>query len=1305
MPVSPSPRASNLSTPNPILLLHRWTPAGLLLALWAYGLLLTNPGFAQASGEVAFDLPADFVEPTLKRFSAQSGLQVLFPTDAVAGVLTPPVRGVMSARQALNQLLAGSAFESVQDPKSGALTVRPKSAPPAVISPNHKDATSPTNASNPDPMKTTAARSAQSSVRPNKIAALVGAWLGVAAATGQSADSSPGRTTKEESDLITLSPFTVNSQQDTGYQALSTLAGTRLNSSLKDLGGAISIYTKDFLNDINATSSSDFLLYATGMEAAGPGGNFTAGQSDINASAPDPANYRREPQNLGSRSRGLAGPTFTRDFFRTRIASDSYNSDRATVLRGPNAALFGVASPAGVVDTSTLRPDLGADKSNVTFRYGNNDSVRTSVDFNRVLIKNKLAVRLAGLKADEEYNQRPAFEKKDRIFGAVTYSPYQNTTVRANFESGVQKANRPYPMIPALNSILNNWYAAGRPSFDWSFYDDPARNPRAASQVSTTELANFTYLRRMSLQPVAVFWNNPTDRQSAFAITGGLATTTNATTPNAILTSLFHPLLNRDVANDLPFFTETINIQEVPAAYWNGANLYPGQVAGLVPAGLKFQSFTDFSAFDWANRMIDESSRQSDNFHTFNVTFEQRAWRNRLGLELAYDQQRKDTRTRSSYFGGGTSTAGVRIDTSVTMPNGLPNPNLGRPFVSMINGGSYYHVGSDVRSYRASAFLKYDFKDLGPKWARWLGSHVLNGVAERSESVDMNYQTRFVFDGDYADRLNANFTGRLLTTVVYMGPSIIGNNNPLKLEPIRVPALDIGPAGQVAYFARQGVATDPGGFVQSPLDINWVNVNGRVSREVITSEAATLQSHWLQQHVVTMFGLRRDTDFLGTQPTNTVFNPAAPQDFGKIFWGIHDVNAIFPHTPARNVSAQSRSASVVAYWPRRLVALPRGTDLSVFYSTSENFTPVGGRVTYWNMSIEPPHGTTKEYGLNFSAWDDKLTIRFNQYETKSVGLSGGGLLSNPMGSFFPALAIRWMVEANTNPHLQAMRNADIALINDTLRTLPGAPDYLSIWQASVSGTVPNLIGTRASSVPGGGDTTDFVSKGQELDLIFNPSRNWRLLVNAAHQETVKSNIAPFAQQVYHLIMPVLEKLKDRSYTSYPVGWQPGTPLPANWQTLGQYVDATLRVPYATDRATEGDPSAEQRNWRANAVVNYKFTMSSPFGEWLKGWSIGGAVRWQSKMVVGLPSTRTADGGITFDRGHPFYAPAETNVDASLGYERRLWNGRVGWRVQLNGSNLYRERDLITVAIQPWGEVAAARPAPERRWYLTNSFSF
>src|SRR5262245_55944258 len=80
---------------------------------------------------------------------------------------------------------------------------------------------------------------------------------------------------------VKLSPFVVNSSRDTGYAAATTLAGTRLDTPLKDLGAAISIYTKDFLEDIAATNTGDLLIYATSMDAAGPGGNF-AGTSNFN---------------------------------------------------------------------------------------------------------------------------------------------------------------------------------------------------------------------------------------------------------------------------------------------------------------------------------------------------------------------------------------------------------------------------------------------------------------------------------------------------------------------------------------------------------------------------------------------------------------------------------------------------------------------------------------------------------------------------------------------------------------------------------------------------------------------------------------------------------------------------------------------------------------------------------------------------------------------------------------------------------------------------------------------------------------
>ncbi|MDP3073647.1 MAG: hypothetical protein Q8N18_25410 [Opitutaceae bacterium] len=1099
---------------------------------------------------------------------------------------------------------------------------------------------------------------------------------------------------------VELSPFVVNDSKDSGYQALSTLAGTRLDTPLKDLGGAISIYTKDFLDDINATSSSDFLLYATGMDASGPGGNFSGANSDVNATFSEGSSYRRDPQNEGARSRGLAAPTFTRNFVKTLIPGDSYSTERVTVLRGPNAALFGVASPAGVVDTTSLRADLRKDKNNISFRYGNNDSTRTVVDFNRVLIKDKLAARIAGLTANEQYNQRPAFEKKDRIYGTLTYKPYESTSLRVNFESGVQKANRPFPVITPLKSIPDEWFTSGRPSFDWTFYDDPARNPLAASQVSSTILGNNLLQRQAQLQSGSIFWNSANQQTSSFAIRPAPPSTNVSTVADAILNSLFHPQLNRDLAVDAPVFSQTRNIREVPSAYWTGTRLYPGQQPGFAPAVVKFQSFTDFSAFDWANQMIDESSRQNDNFHSFNVTLEQRAWKNRVGFELSLDQQRKDTRTRSSYFGGGTATSHIRIDTSVVGPTGLPNPNLGRPYVTMTFGGSYYHISSDQQTVRASGYLKYDFKDTGKSWTKWLGSHTLSGVGERFETRALNYQTRLVFDGPLADRIQPSVLGRELTTVVYMGPSLIGNNNPLKLEAIKVPLLDVGPHGNVSSFVRLGNATDPGAFVDSPLEINHINVNGGAVREVIESQAFTLQSNWLQHHIVTVFGWRRDTDYFGRQSTNTVADPNNVGNFGKIFWGLNDIDAIFPHTPPRRMASESKSASVVAYWPQKLIKLPRGTDLSVFYNQSENFTPIGGRVSYFNAPIPPPRGKTKEYGLNFSAFNEKLTVRYNQFETKSQGLSGQGTLGNPVGNYWATIAQRWLVEANTNPHLQAMRNADIALI----QKLVPAQDFMTIYNVQVNGTAPNLTASVAG-LAGSNDTTDFVAKGHELDLIFNPTSHWRVLFNVAHQETVKSNIAPNAQLLYAMDLKVIEQLGGRSLGPYPVGWQIGDPLPAGWSTLGSDFDGRIRVPYAVDRATEGDPSAEQRNWRANMAANYKFGRDSFLGEKMNGWAIGGGVRWQSKMNIAYPSARSTTGVITFDRAHPWTAPAETNVDANMSYSRKIWKNRIDWKVQLNVSNLWQERKLITVAVQPWGEVASARVAPERRWYLNNSFSF
>ncbi|MEO7598983.1 MAG: TonB-dependent receptor, partial [Opitutus sp.] len=139
--------------------------------------------------------------------------------------------------------------------------------------------------------------------------------------------SSATRATRDplvsEDEVIQLSPFVVSSEEDRGYRATSTLAGTRIRTDLKDVGSALSVITTQFLKDTGARNSEDLLVYTTGTEVAGVGGNFSSvtgqGQTTLN----DAQTLLRP--NTQNRIRGLRGADNARDFFLTDIPWDSYN--------------------------------------------------------------------------------------------------------------------------------------------------------------------------------------------------------------------------------------------------------------------------------------------------------------------------------------------------------------------------------------------------------------------------------------------------------------------------------------------------------------------------------------------------------------------------------------------------------------------------------------------------------------------------------------------------------------------------------------------------------------------------------------------------------------------------------------------------------------------------------------------------------------------------------------------------------------------------------------------------------------------
>ncbi|OYU98706.1 MAG: hypothetical protein CFE26_27120, partial [Verrucomicrobiales bacterium VVV1] len=131
--------------------------------------------------------------------------------------------------------------------------------------------------------------------------------------------------------------------------------------------------------------------------------------------------------------------------------------------RGPNAILAGVGSPGGVIDRG-LATAIFKDRNEVTARIGSNGAHRETVDINKVIVPNKLSLRLVMLNEDLEYNQSPAKMKDQRLFGALTLKLHKgrrgallgDTILRGNYETGTVKGTPPNP-LPPINSFASYW--------------------------------------------------------------------------------------------------------------------------------------------------------------------------------------------------------------------------------------------------------------------------------------------------------------------------------------------------------------------------------------------------------------------------------------------------------------------------------------------------------------------------------------------------------------------------------------------------------------------------------------------------------------------------------------------------------------------------------------------------------------------------------------------------------------------------------------------------------------------------------
>jgi outer membrane receptor protein involved in Fe transport len=269
---------------------------------------------------------------------------------------------------------------------------------------------------------------------------------------------------------IVLSPFEVTSTEDTGYQARETLAGSRIKTNLADIASPISVVTRDFMDDIGATDVNQILTYTVGTEGTL---DFSANNPQLGRTTD---NVAQDP-NSATRGRGLAAFDITRDYFFSltlgnpvfatqgigeSVGFDTYNLDNVTIVRGSDSILAGLGSPAGIINYAPQTAGLTRDTADIQYKFGSYGTQRAVINGNYVVKPDVLAIRVAAVWNDYQFEQKPSFDHDKRYYVAATWQPFPKTTVHASFESVNVDERLPNTFTP--EDDITQWIALGKPT-------------------------------------------------------------------------------------------------------------------------------------------------------------------------------------------------------------------------------------------------------------------------------------------------------------------------------------------------------------------------------------------------------------------------------------------------------------------------------------------------------------------------------------------------------------------------------------------------------------------------------------------------------------------------------------------------------------------------------------------------------------------------------------------------------------------------------------------------------------------------
>ncbi len=848
-------------------------------------------------------------------------------------------------------------------------------------------------------------------------------------------------------EIVQLSPFEVTSTTDRGYQATQTLAGSRINTKLEDVGSAISVVTAEFLKDVGATDNKSLLMYTASTEVGGSQGNFRGSSGGQN----EDESGRFINPNGSTRVRGLTSADNTRNFFASDIPWEGYNVERVDMQRGPNSILFGLGSPAGIINATT-KSAQHRNFREVDFRFGSYGSNRATLDINQNIMPGELSVRLNVLRNDEKFRQDPAYSLDRRVFATVRYDPKflsrgkHKTTVKLNYEKGEIESNNPRTMTPR-DQITQWWDALQKKGYDprlvhnsgWYYDADgvPYRHPDGGQfnrnwvdNIPNNPATGLPWTPAEAGHPLP---NNgsPNPNYSPWlgapSIYGGIWLRVNpgATTPYSAIMPEYKNIrgigTNGAIDGTLGVpYTRRVNVAST--AYW-AERATPAEGAKYQNFGLwKAATLTDASIFDFYNNLIDGDNKEEwQDFDNFSASVSQTFFNNKFGLDLGYDRQNID-RGQYSFDGAGV----LYIDINTHNIDGSPNENYGKPYTesNYLYGNNAYDSTRDAT--RLTAFVDHDFNSdrSGGFLRKLLGRHTITGLLSsedwRSDSRNFSrYGTPDDFAPLVANPGSAWFIGsneRTVSQTNYLGDSLrdrasyVGANIPRAGGKLAMPSTVDWQWFDSTWNAGGGVnPADPwtNPFTgatstqsENPANyVGWSNRNVRImsaeggDQDYLTRDA-TLNRREVNSMAVAWQGYLLDGALVGLygaredRVKSWALAGARDSVYDRVNFGTYTLAG----RDGQLYVGRTKSWSGVAKL-NQLIGNRLPLNVNLFYNKSDNFQVTGARNDLYGQPLTPPSGETEDMGVMLSTKDQRFFLKVNKYES-TVKNAGNSTINN-----------------------------------------------------------------------------------------------------------------------------------------------------------------------------------------------------------------------------------------------------------------------------------------------------------------------